>query len=57
MDSQNLQSEQKYYLIFKDNKNNAVIIERATITEVYDLVTEHSMPQGTYRIIKGEKIL
>lgn len=57
MSNQQENSNTKYFLIFKDKNSNVVIMSEADLNKVYELITKHSMPQGTYRIIKGEQVV
>lgn len=47
----------KYFLIFKDKNSNVVIMSEVDLSKVYELITKHQMPEGTYRIIKGEQVV
>lgn len=47
----------KYYLIFKDGNNKVIRVTKDTINELYDIITEHQFPEGSYMIIKGEKVI
>lgn len=46
-----------YFLIFKNKDGNVIIIDRPTLNDLYTLITDHQMPEGTYRIIKGDKVV
>ena len=46
-----------YFLIFKNKDGHVIIIDRLNLNDLYTLITEHKMPEGTYRIIKGDKIV
>ena len=47
----------KYYLIFKDGDNKVIRITRDSLQELYDIITEHKFPEGSYMIIKGQKVI
>jgi hypothetical protein len=49
--------EEVYYLIFMDNKPQVHFIDKPTMNDIYQLVTEAKMEQGTYRVIKGKVLL
>jgi hypothetical protein len=49
--------EEVYYLIFMDNKPQVHFIEKYSMNDIYTLVTEAKMEQGTYRVIKGNVVL
>lgn len=46
-----------YYLIFMDTKPEVHFIEKPTMNDIYQLVTEAKMIEGTYRVIKGNVVL
>ena len=46
-----------YFLIFKNKDGHVIILEKSTLNDLYALITEHKMPEGTYRIIKGDKVV
>lgn len=48
---------EKYYLIFLNVDRNIIILEKEKLVELYDFITEKQMIEGTYRIIKGMKVV
>ena len=46
-----------YFLIFKNKDGHVIIIDRSNLNDLYTLITDHKMPEGTYRIIKGDKVV
>lgn len=48
---------EKYYLIFLNVDRNIIILEKEKLVELYDFITEKQMVEGTYRIIKGVKVV
>lgn len=48
---------EKYYLIFLNKDRNIIILEKEKLVELYDFITEKQMIEGTYRIIKGMKVV
>lgn len=48
---------EKYYLIFLNVDRNIIILEKEKLVELYDFITEKQMVEGTYRIIKGMKVV
>lgn len=46
-----------YFLIFKNKDGHVIIIDRPNLNDLYTLITDHKMPEGTYRIIKGDKVV
>lgn len=48
---------ENYYLIFKDKNQNVVRVVKHTLAEVYEVITDFKFPEGSYMIIKGEKII
>lgn len=48
---------EKYYLIFLNVERNIIIMEKEKLVELYDFITEKQMVEGTYRIIKGMKVV
>lgn len=47
----------KYYLIFLNVERNVIFLEKEKLVELYDFITEKQMVEGTYRIIKGVKVV
>ncbi len=47
----------KYYLIFSDSKTGVVRVEKHTLNEVYQFVIDNNMIEGSYFIIKGNKVI
>lgn len=48
---------EKYYLIFLNVDRNIIILEKEKLVELYDFITEKQMVEGSYRIIKGMKVI
>lgn len=48
---------EKYYLIFKDSNHYLIFIESKDLNELYKLILDKKLVEGSYRIIKGNKII
>jgi hypothetical protein len=44
---------ENYILIVMDKTPNVHFMEKSTITEIYQLIVELKLTEGTYKIIKG----
>jgi hypothetical protein len=47
----------KFYLIFLNVDRNVIFLEKEKLVEIYDFITEKQMVEGTYKIIKGMKVV
>lgn len=52
-----MENKQKYYLIFKDANHHVVFIESEQLNDLYKVILDKSLLEGSYRIFKGTKIL
>lgn len=50
-------NEEIFFLIFKDDKGNVLRVERNALTEVMEIIEQFKMPENTYFLIKGVKIV
>jgi hypothetical protein len=48
---------EKFYLIFLNVDRNLVILEKDKLTDIYDFIIEKRMVEGSYRLIKGMKVI
>lgn len=46
----------KYILIVTDATPKTFFLEKDTINEIYSLIVEMRLPEGSYKIIKGDII-
>jgi hypothetical protein len=44
----------KYILIVTDNTPKTFFLEKDSINEIYALIVEMKLPEGSYKIIKGD---
>lgn len=52
-----MENKQKYYLIFKDANHNVVFIESDSLNDLYKIILDKNLLEGSYRIFKGTKVL
>lgn len=52
-----MENKQKYYLIFKDADHNVIFIESEQLNDLYKIILDKSLLEGSYRIFKGVKII
>ena len=52
-----MENKQKYYLIFKDGSHNVVFIESEQLNDLYKIIVDKNLLEGSYRIFKGTRIL
>lgn len=48
---------EKFYLIFLNVDRNLVILEKDKLNDIYAFITEKQMIEGSYRLIKGVKVI
>jgi hypothetical protein len=46
----------KYMLVFMSNVPEVHFIEKDTLTEIYNIIVDTKLPDGTYKVIKGKFI-
>lgn len=50
-------SENRYFLIFKDDKNQLLRIERDSINEIYKMIVDLRMQYNSYYVMKGNVVI
>lgn len=49
--------ENKYFLIFMDGKNQLLRADRSSLNEIYKVIVDLQMPEGSYYIMKGTAVI
>ncbi len=47
----------RYFLIFMDGKNQLLRADRTTLNEIYKVIVDLQMPEGSYYIMKGNVVI
>lgn len=50
-------NEETFILIFKDDKHNVLAVEKTELNEIMDIIQHFQMPEKSYFLIKGKRII